>query len=265
METIVLVPLGGLCNRLRAILSALAWARDSHTTLEIVWLRDAGLNARFSDLFEPLTLPDELKVTKARVTESDSWLRYGVARKQNLWLPAIYQRCAFNVRLKDEIRGHLHGRVLVQTGYSFYPAKDEWLKILFHPSAAVEALLQQRLPQITSHTVGVHIRQTDNRLSLEYSPLSAFEAAMQRDLDRDPEVEFYVATDNPTLLPVLSKQFPICYSTTAPSRDSVRGMQEAVAELWTLMSCPRFHGSYWSSFSDTVVALSPNGDIVARK
>lgn len=280
VDTIVLVPIGGLCNRLRAIISALALARDCHAALDIVWLRNQELNARYSDLFQALNLPAEESGITVRIVESTSWLCYGVARKRNLWLPSWYQRHAFDVRLTDdiisailsaphsdaelaaEIRHRLHGRVLIQTGSTFYPSEKHWLKQLFRPSAAVEGLLQQRLSMITPQTVGLHIRQTDNTQSILHSPLSAFEAAMRKDLERDPATTFYVATDNPSLLPVLSARFPIHYSTTAPTRTSVRGMQEALAELWTLMACPRFHGSYWSSFSDFVVEEGPDGDIV---
>jgi len=280
VDTIVLIPIGGLCNRLRAMMSALALARDCHAALEMVWLRNQELNARYSDLFQALTLPAELSGVTVHIVESTSWLRYGVARKRNLWLPSLYQRLAFDVRLTDDIISailsaphrdaelaedilhRLHGRVLIQTGSTFYPSEKHWLKQLFRPSAAVEVFLQRRLSMITPHTVGIHIRQTDNTQSILHSPLSAFEDAMCKDLERDPATTFYVATDNPSLLPVLSARFPIRYSTTAPTRASVQGMQEAVAELWTLMACPRFHGSYWSSFSDFVVEESPDGDIV---
>jgi len=284
VKSLVLVPLGGLCNRLRAMLSALSLARDCQVPLEIVWFRDEGLNARYDDLFLPFSIPEELQSLYASVTltESTSWCRYGVARKRNLWLPTLYQRCAFDTiltekpllamlaqglpvkELSETVRGCLHGRVLIQTGFSFYPSDDSLFTRFFRPAAAVEALIEQRRSMITPHTVGIHIRQTDNAQSIAHSPLNAFEAAMRVDIERDPAATFYVATDNPSLLRVLEACFPICYSTASPSRSSVVGMQEAVAELWTLMSCPRFHGSYWSSFSDTVVALSPHGDIIFK-
>lgn len=284
VKSLVLVPLGGLCNRLRAILSALSMARDCQVPLEIVWLRDEGLNARYDDLFLPFSIPDELQALYPPVmlTESTSWCRYGVARKRNLWLPALYQRFAFDTilsekellrflsqglpekKLSETVRSTLRGRVLIQSGLSFYPADDSLFTRFFRPSIAVDALIAQRRSMITPHTVGVHIRQTDNSQSIVHSPLNAFEAAMRTDLERDPAATFYVATDNPSLLHVLEAHFPIRYSTASPSRSSVVGMQEAVAELWTLMSCPRFHGSYWSSFSDTVVALSPHGDIIFK-
>ncbi len=284
VKSLALVPLGGLCNRLRAILSALSLARDCQVPLEIVWFRDEGLNARYGDLFLPFSVPEELQTRYPLVTltESTSWVRYGVARKRNLWLPALYQRCAFDTILSEQtlfpiltqglpekdlsvaVRNTLRGRVLIQTGLSFYPADDSLFVRFFRPAVAVEALMAQRKSMITPHTVGVHIRQTDNTQAILHSPLSAFESAMRADLERDSATTFYVATDNPSLLHVLEARFPIRYSTASPSRSSVEGMQEAVAELWTLMSCPRFHGSYWSSFSDIVVALSPHGDIILK-
>ncbi len=88
---------------------------------------------------------------------------------------------------------------------------------------------------------------------------------MHADLERDPDTTFYVATDDPAVLLHLKSHFPssiITHSLSAtptPTRSTVAGMQDAVAELFTLIACPRFHGSYWSSFSDTVVACHDKG------
>ena len=273
MPSITLVPIGGLCNRLRAIQSAIALANDCHVSLRVVWLRDQGLGARFKDLFQP----------HAFITDSTSWLRYGVARRRNGYLPAIWQRALFDTCIDEAdlssvldsdtseagkaqvIRQRIKCKTFIQTGLGFYPCDDRLFKHQFIPSASVRQLLDQRLSLITPHTVGIHIRRTDNTRAIHHSPLSAFEQAMQADLERDPDTTFYVATDDPAVLLRLKSHFPssiITHSlstTLAPTRSTVAGMQDAVAELFTLIACPRFHGSYWSSFSDTVVACHDKG------
>jgi len=280
VSALTLVPLGGLCNRLRAILSAIALARDCEVSLQIVWLRDKGLNARFDELFVPMKdspAAQDSGWQEMVLTESSENFRYSVARKRNLWLPSLYQRLAFDTCMTDKdllsilrqglcdddlkkaVRERLRGRVLLQTGFGFYPADDSLTTRLFVPNEAVRRLIEARSKLLTPHTVGLHIRRTDNQASIAHSPLSAFEAAMEQEMKDNPETTFYVATDSSEVLTTLGKRFPIRYSTGTNSRSSVEGMQEAVAELLTLISCERFHGSYWSSFSDMIVAAHQAG------
>ena len=279
IKRIVLVPLGGLCNRLRAIMSAKELTRRWQVELSIVWLRDAGLNARFSDLFLPLD----------SIVESDAWYKFGVSRRRNLWLPGWWQQWHFDSRLtemqlvevlqqhnseeelSEALRSIVHGNVLIQTGLGFFPTDDRQFSRHFHPSDGVNKLLEPRLKSISKHTVGIHIRRTDNILATRHSPLSAFEAAMAADVARDEATQFYVATDDASVIERLRNRFPgrimsspvdtgnVCKAGFFCGRSTKEGMQEAVAELFTLMACPRFHGSYWSSFSDTVVGCHEDG------
>lgn len=301
--SLYLVPLGGLCNRLRAIMSAISLAQELRSPLHVIWLRDAGLNARFADLFAPLTdalLPADVRVPLSLADSSRRFV-YGVARRRNLRLPSLWQRCMFDTCLTEEelmgimnacpsqdglsdaLRKRLRGRVLIQTGLGFYPADDSLLTHFFVPSADVRALLEKRLKLLTPYTVGLHIRRTDNRQAALFSPLAAFEAAMAADVRRAPQTVFYLATDDASVAAALAAAFPDKIFTSAgpasgvtpvsvapakggfyAARSSVRGMQDAVAELFTLIACPRFHGSYWSSFSDAVVGCHADGtaDIV---
>ena len=52
-ESIWLVPVGGLANRMKAIDSAVALSRQCGSELHIVWFKDPGLNCRFDQLFAP--------------------------------------------------------------------------------------------------------------------------------------------------------------------------------------------------------------------
>ncbi len=300
MKSLTLVPLGGLCNRIRAILSAISLAQDCGTPLHVVWLRDSGLGACFSDLFEPLPaylyVQSQASPIPFRCSESTSLARYGVPLRRNFFLPGIWQSLHFTTILREKelvsmvatdasqaasFRDRLHGHVLIQTGLGFYPTDDRAFTRLFIPTAPVRYLLTSRQNRITAHTVGVHIRRTDNVQSIKYSPIDAFESAMEKDLQRDSQTEFYVATDDPSVISALSARFPsriitppssvtlspwrsvfsspLRFNSFSKARSTVQGMQEAVAELLTLIACPRFHGSYWSSFSDMVVACHEKG------
>lgn len=61
---ILLVPVGGLANRMKAIDSAIKLSRKTNSELHIIWFKDRGLNCRFDQLFEPIDLPN-VKITEA--------------------------------------------------------------------------------------------------------------------------------------------------------------------------------------------------------
>lgn len=49
---IILIPAGGLGNRMRAIASGVVLANKTGRALKIIWQKDNGLAAEFSDLFQ---------------------------------------------------------------------------------------------------------------------------------------------------------------------------------------------------------------------
>jgi hypothetical protein len=65
---LVLRPVGGLCNRMLAIASAIQLAKDSNKSLKIIWERDAMLNASFEDLFKALNLDIPIVETQSDQT-----------------------------------------------------------------------------------------------------------------------------------------------------------------------------------------------------
>lgn len=53
---VTVVPYGGLCNRLNAIVAACALAESSAVDVKILWAKKKWCNCAFSDLFQPLHL-----------------------------------------------------------------------------------------------------------------------------------------------------------------------------------------------------------------
>jgi len=58
---IYLKPIGGLCNRLRTIDSAISICLNKKVDLTVLWVRDISLNCSFYELFEPIVI-DEIKL-----------------------------------------------------------------------------------------------------------------------------------------------------------------------------------------------------------
>jgi len=58
MKQLTLVPEGGLGNRMYAVTSAIAFAKEHNVRLNIIWFKDKGMGAGFYDLF---TLSPEIE------------------------------------------------------------------------------------------------------------------------------------------------------------------------------------------------------------
>lgn len=133
-ESIWLVPVGGLANRMRAIDSAVALSRQCGSELHIVWFKDPGLNCRFDQLFAPIDRPG---VTVTEASRLDL-LRYDRPRRKNFFIPRLFQQPAFDRRMYEMdtsrrfrehfdfeawARGH---KVYIAAFVYFYEPRTEW-------------------------------------------------------------------------------------------------------------------------------------------
>lgn len=258
---LTLVPLGGLANRLRAIVSGVALARQTQRRLQIVWYKDSGLNCRFDQLFRPLVQAN-IRLKEATVTDR---LLYDRPRCRNAYLPAIFQRMLFDGCLHDPARALLpdsrfdfvqwvgqHPRAYVATCYPFFSADPTLYEQLFVPNSTVESLIRTFTERFSAHTVGVHIRRTDNVMSIARSPLSLFIQEMEKEVEARPDTLFFVASDSEQDKRALKERFGtrILTSSQPADRNSLQGMQEGAADFFTLSRTDKIIGSCYSSFSE---------------
>ena len=82
---ITLVPLGGLANRLRAIISGYELAKATNLSFDVVWLKNKDLNCPFGYLFRPM----EHGITLIESPKIDSLIKYNIPLKRNFYLPDI--------------------------------------------------------------------------------------------------------------------------------------------------------------------------------
>ena len=248
-----LVPQGGLCNRMRVMNSAFAFAARVPISLEIIWCRDATLNCSLSELFS-------IGFEACRVTEFDLNTRVGrfafAARrwlcraKKKIWIDQgnLFDLDMFDEKLLQDIK--LTGCYLETYSSFFYnPLPFSDLILTEENQAKVDAYLIH-----LSNAVGVHIRRTDNENSILNSPTSMFQEAMKRELDLDPNVIFYLATDSPEEEIFFREVFPnniVCHKKTSYDRNDPKAIRDALIDLYCLANCRKLIGSYYSSFTET--------------
>lgn len=107
------------------------------------------------------------------------------------------------------------------------------------------------------HLIGVHVRRTDHVTAIKRSPLSLFIKEMNQAIAEDPEVKFFLATDDAGVKSELVAEFPgriLCQEVTG-GRDSVEGMKAGLVDCLCLAGCSRIFGSYWSAYSEFAAAF----------
>ena len=270
---ITLVPVGGLANRMRAIVSGIALSDESGQALKIVWLQDKGLNCRFDELFCPLCHPN------VQLEEETVWnkMAFDYPRKSNLYFPSLIQRIYFNGRMyeKNSVLGacdyaawiQKHSRSYIATFSPFFPADSDLWRGLFQPVPALNERIEKNCSHFSPHTVGVHIRRSDNVRSIQESPIDLFIELMDKEVSQQADTSFFVCSDSEKTKEALKAYFGdrIISSEETGERDSKDGMFGAVVDLYSLSKCSKIIGSYYSSFSEISAQTSGVPLTIARR
>jgi hypothetical protein len=261
-------PIGGLCNRMRVIDSAIALARKTNSNVHIMWQMNADLNCRFEELWD--ISPNISKITQVDTSDlinraiekiyrtkiggivQDFYLRY-IAQSFDLVL--TYDRMesykSQNYKNCDFVEMVAGKRVFINAIHRFYDAE-----LPFGDFVPIERL-QQTIDDLVSNfdnVIGVHIRRTDNQQSVAHSSTAKFIELMQAELHADARTMFFVATDSPGEEEQLKQVFPgriITHRKRSLDRSDRFAIQDAAIDLYCLSNCRKLIGSYWSSFTDT--------------
>ncbi len=254
----------GLCNRMREIDSALTLSRVTNKRLKVYWLKNKNLNCPYGQLFEPIegVRIVDIESSRKRAFGSPSSLWYRIRKRARLRPVDLFLG-------NEEIRRYRDAgtdlasvvsqakRCGIETFMRFYgpaPCYDD-LKPKKEILRQVEGTIGGLAP---AKLIGVHIRRGDNDAAIQVSPVEAFIERMRLEVDQDPEVSFFLATDDPATERRVKECFPGKVLTRAKvlARDRPEGVRDALVDLLVLSRCRLILGSYWSSFSDTASELA---------
>jgi hypothetical protein len=270
---LLLVPAGGLANRMHAIASTYEMCRRAGVELRVVWFQDWALHAPFHDIFRPT---DKLRLREATLMDH---LVYDRPRRRNGHIPLLFQRLLFDQRIDEE-----QVTALVEQGFDFeqwagghnsYMScfrefgtfDDQIYSQLFRPVAQVEQQVEHFAAQFSAHTIGFHIRRTDNRRSIEHSPLSLFIETGKREVDEHPDTKIFVATDDEPTKQQLREVFGdrLMMQTAEADRGSTPGIRGGLIDMYTLARTKVVYGSAGSSFSMMAAKIGGNKLVTLTK
>lgn len=254
-----IVPMGGLCNRLRLVLSIVEISsRWPNLRFEIDWSKHPECYAWFEELFEPLHLP-------AITIHHQRWWT-ALHRRRNGWWPGLvrlamgytFQRGEYLPKDETALSKVLsrHHRLYIASGFSLCDYSAASIAHL-RPVPALQERINEIVSRFAPHTIGIHIRRTDNTVSQQHSRLQDFHAAIQREIAQDEQVRFFLCTDDAAVKAEFCQKYGhrILTQTSPVARDTLAGMQDAVVDLWCLAHTQKILGSYWSSFTDMAAEL----------
>lgn len=259
-----IVPIGGLCNRMRVIDAGLELGRRTARPVRVHWMPGKELNCRFGELFMPI---HDLVIVEGMMRTSRLAFRFGRHRKLmdlvGRWRNTTYYYWNENERLEQDVtaigpimqRRHAH----IISYWRFARAQEPYRS--FRPVP----MLQDRVDAVTArfdqHTIGVHIRRTDNARAIARSGEELFIRAMDRRIADEPATRFYLATDCADTKRAMRERYQDrIISNDAPlDRGTTAGMQHAVVELYTLAFTRHVIGSFFSSYSTTAAEIGGVG------
>ena len=257
--SITFVPLGGLCNRMRAMASSVYIAIKLGCPISVYWNENRECFADFSDLFQPIIVDG---VSVKPHSRSDFYLE--LARKRNFYIPDIIRKFTFDKQIveskcmDDSEIEKLQGHIFIISGG--FVANCYSLKELFVPTIEIQEQINGLRSQYSENVFGIHIRRTDNKKSIQKNEIDDYLRFMDKKIETRPDVKFYLATDSMDVKRLMINRYGnrILFHKAILERTSVQGMKDAVVDLWCLSLTKEIIGSYYSSYSETAAEL---GDI----
>ena len=262
---IVIQPRGGLCNRMRAVDSAIALSEKLGKKLNVIWLLNYECNCKFQDLFivpKSVNRFIHFKSTKPLgLFYKALQLYYSYFRNYN----SLDQKGteAFIDKEKALEEFTKYKKVFISTFSRFYPSLSPFRS--FVPIKHLQEIIDT---YNVKNMVGVHIRRIENVQSVTHSPLERFVECMKEEINKNSGIKFFVSTDDYKVEEYLRNLFPhriISHKKKSFSRNSSQGVQDALIDLYCLSNCSKLIGSYWSSFTDTAWQINGIDQITIRE
>lgn len=271
------VPVGGLGNRMRAVASAVSLSGKLGMSVHIGWFRDWALNAHFSSLFETPDIPG------VKFSDVPGILYWALdrPRKKNLFIPRMFQSLMFGQCIYENEVGNMFkqksdilsfvrntkGYVYMASYHPFFEYDMELFNRLFQPKQSVGLEIARRCENFSEYTIGVHVRRTDNVLSINESPLELFYKNVDSELKDHPDAMIYLATDSEDVKKGFQERYgnKLITSGSEADRGSVEGIKDGIIDLYSLSRTSKIYGSYASSFSELASEMTGVPLVIVRK
>jgi hypothetical protein len=237
-----LTPSAGFGNRLRALISGICAAEDCNRILHVLWRQEVGVyRGELTIIFSEQSFPSFVRIESiAPGSEEDP--NQTLCNSPDDW-SAVLQTINSSIL-----------PVSIKSYGQFYQSDPlRWMHHLqsLQPNPIFKAFIDNLFSNRS--VVGVHIRRTDNIISIQNSPTSAFVAAMRA---YPRTTFFFVASDDDSERKTMQAIFPgrILIAASIIDRLTVNGGVNSFLDFLGLSMCSEILGSASSSFSEMAAA-----------
>lgn len=270
---LIIEPIGGLANRIRVIVSAINLKKRLNFDVYCVWVGNSELNAPFNRLFEEIEgikfIPKLHKYDYLKSTNQKKLGRKKIVMLFNKIIGFDYclKQSDFseNINILDILKKNK--RVYIRTCEEFSSYNNEDFRI-FKPVKHLLEEIQFNTLQYNLNTIGLHIRRSDNSMSIEYSPLEMFIEKIDDEIQNNEKVNFFLSTDDTSVEKLIIEHYQeriIVTRNKILNRDTEEGVKNAVVDMLSLSATSKIYGSYWSSFSDIAARIGNIECITLKK
>lgn len=248
---------GGLCNRMRALASAYAYAQERGQAITVLWPCNGECNCRFDTLFKIEYPFDSMKFIYIK------WFLRGHFTNYKNIMRKIKKKCDYifeeDSRCHREELFSIEGNkinIFCGSYCNWYRVKNPYADYKIKENIARK--VRQYCDLCGEHGVGVHIRRTDNELSIKKSPTELFIKLMQKEIHEYPDTKFFIASDDEREKEKLREIFgeeQIVTNDVVSLRNTKKGMVYAAVDLYILAGMSKIIGSSNSSFSEAAANI----------
>ncbi len=282
---IYLKPIGGLCNRMRAIDSMISLCEKHNKNLTIIWLKSKDLNCNFDEIFLPIN-HDNIKVIVIQNQFIYNILTTFLIKKENIIKNQLWEKMYDSKRNRDKglsltetdqifystieklmigFFKTLRKSFLIESGYR-HCKQDENSYSNFHPTERIFKNISKTVNQFDK-TFGIHIRRTDHIPSIQVSTDDKIISLIEKLLQENPNYNFFLSTDCSLTKEKLITQFKnsiITNQNLTYNRDTRDSIQYAVLDLFCLSQTQKIYGSFFSSYSQVAAEIGKIENIIIK-
>jgi len=251
---------------MRAIDSVILLAAITASKVHVIWEMNGECSSKFSDLFE-------LPLANCTFTELNSGAEIDGVNRRAQYIFSQYSNCYID---QNNIDGRLSQsdwlkivekfrHVYITTYSRFYQAAAQLQPACVLPKAHLNEIIRS---YSSKNMIGVHVRRSDHKEAIAYSPVEGFIKQMKREIEMDDEVKFFLATDSLPIEFELQKAFPgriLLHKKKSLDRKNPVAIADAVIDLFSLAACRKIIGSYWSTFSATAAHINGLESVTVRE
>lgn len=262
--------IGGLCNRMRSVSSAVFFAQKHKQELTVIWPCNDECNCKCNDLFD-VSNWNNVKFIYTPYVGKNFLNRIRNFLYKNC-VNILKKKCVYvyeNISKDDllYISENLENRNIYISSCEYWFESEEPFSI-YIPQNSIQHAIMEIKQKLGNDCIGVHIRRGDNAVSINNSPTEIFVEKMQSLIQQNENTKFYLATDSELEIQKMQTFFGkdrIIYNSGAVlNRSSRIGIRDAVIDLYILAGTKMILGSFYSSFTETAGAIHKSPVIVCK-